>query len=316
MALLRNAGLLRDFLAVARTGSLSAAAEELAVSQPALTKSVRRLEHHYGVTLFERRARGMALTAFGETLLGHAKLIDSQCRFADVEMTAFAQGHTGRFRIGAGPFWGATIMPLAIARLQEQLPSLEVELDVGVNTVIHPRLFGGDLDIVVCALSEAEMLPPGIEVRRFFDLHMRVIAGERHPLLKRRRVEAADFAKYPWALYQRDREIVRKLVAALGRDGGAPPRIVVESSSVLAVMELLKAGPYLSCIADAFLRARPDSGIGVVPYQRDIWTCPSGALFHKSLRDFAPVRMLLRAIDELSARLSRPVALPRKRHAA
>jgi DNA-binding transcriptional LysR family regulator len=68
MPLLRNTGLLRDFLAVTRAGSLSAAAQELSVSQPALTKNIRRLEQHYGVALFERKARGMALTPFGETL--------------------------------------------------------------------------------------------------------------------------------------------------------------------------------------------------------------------------------------------------------
>src|SRR6185437_3496495 len=186
MPLLRNAALLRDFLAVAGTGGVSAAAQTLGVSQPALTKSIRRLEAHYGLALFERRARGMALTPFGETLLAHAKLIDAQCRFADAEMRAFTKGAAGRLRIGAGPFWGATVIPLAIVRLQQQLPNLEVELDVGVNTIIHPKLFAGDLDIVVCALPDAGVPPPGIDVHRFFDLTMRVIAGDDHPLVRRR----------------------------------------------------------------------------------------------------------------------------------
>src|SRR5690242_8100289 len=190
MPLLRNAALLRDFLAVAGTGGVSAAAQMLGVSQPALTKSIRRLEAHYGLALFERRARGMALTPFGETLLGHAKLIDAQCRFADAEMRAFAKGKGGRLRIGAGPFWGATVLPVAIAALQAELPGLQIDLDVGVNTLIHPRLFAGDLDIVVCALPDTDLFPPGIEVHRFFDLRMRVIAGVDHPLLKRRQVGA------------------------------------------------------------------------------------------------------------------------------
>lgn len=305
MPLLRNAALLRDFLAVTRAGSLSAAAQALDVSQPALTKSIRRLEQHYGVALFERRARGMALTSFGDTLLGHAKLIEAQCRFADDEMQGFARGEGGRLRIGAGPFWGATVLPVAIAKLQKQLPKLQVELDVGVNTLIHPRLFAGDLDIVVCALPDLELLPPGIDVHRFFDLKMRVIAGDAHPLLQRRRVVAADFAPYPWALYQRDREIVQKLLAALRSDGGGPPRVMVESSSVLAVLELLKSGPYLSCIADAFLRVRPESGVRAVAFQRDIWSCPSGALYHRTLRHFAPIHALIAVIDTISAELSR-----------
>src|SRR5438874_140897 len=95
MALLRNADLLRSFLAVARTGNLSAAARELSVSQPALTKSVRKLEQQVGVTLFDRRARGMALTPSGTALLAHARLIETQCRFADAEIAAISHATRG-----------------------------------------------------------------------------------------------------------------------------------------------------------------------------------------------------------------------------
>ena len=305
MHLLRNAALLRDFLAVTRAGSVSAAAQELAISQPALTKSIRRLEQHFGVALFERRARGMALTPFGDTLLGHAKLIEAQCRFADDEIRSFAKGEGGRLRVGGGPFFGATVLPLVIAELQQQLPRLAIDLEVGVNTVLHPRLFAGDLDIVVCALPDVTQMPPGIEVHRFFDLHMRVIAGDGHPLLARSRVSAHDLAPYPWALYQRDRELMQKLLTTLHAEGAPPPRITVESDSVLAVLELLNSGPYLSCIADAFLRVRPRSGVRAVPFTRDIWSCPSGALYHQTLRRFAPIHALIAAIDRISARLAR-----------
>src|SRR5689334_10300806 len=102
MPLLRNADLLRPFLAVARTGNLSAAARELSLSQPALTKSVRKLEEIVGVPLFERRARGMTLTGSGTALLAHARRIEAQCRFADAEIGAIARGEAGSIRIGAG----------------------------------------------------------------------------------------------------------------------------------------------------------------------------------------------------------------------
>lgn len=255
MPLLRNAALLRHFLVIAETGTVSSAARRLGISQPALTKSIRRLEAHYGLPLFERKPRGMALTPLGDMLLSHAKLIDAQCRFADAEMQAFTKGAGGRLRIGAGTFFGATVLPAAIARVQRLLPNLEVTLDVGVNTLIHPRLFADDLDIVVCALPDAGALPLGIDVHRFFDLTMRVIAGFEHPLARRRHAKASDLVRYPWVLYQHDREIMHKLLTALRADGAEAPRVMVETSSVLSVIELLKSGPYLSCIADAFLRA-------------------------------------------------------------
>jgi DNA-binding transcriptional LysR family regulator len=303
MALLRSAGLLRPFLAVARAGTLSAAARELAVSQPALTKSVRKLEQQCGVPLFDRRARGMALTPSGEALLAHARLIEAQCRVADGEIEGLIRGQAGRIRVGAGPYWGNTVVPRAVARLQEQLPRLDVGLDVGVNSVILPKLFAGELDLVVGALPEIGALPPGIERRDFFRIHLRVVAGRHHPLHARARVTAADLARYPWVLYQNDRDVMDRLAELLQRGGAPKPHIRVETTSLLAVMQLLRTGPYLACVADALLRAAPEPDIGVLPYARNVWSFPSGALFHASVRDFAPIRTLL---DLLSREVSAP----------
>src|SRR5215472_5730771 len=179
MALLRHADLLRPFLAVARHGNLSAAARELAVSQPALTKSVRKLEQQVGVPLFERRARGMALTRSGAALYDHARQIDVPCRIAEDAIDATASGQAGRIRIGAGTYWGM-IVPRAIARLQEQLPRLEVDLEISVNSILLPKLFAGDLDLVMCRLPDPGTVPAGIERRAFLDLDLRIVASKRH----------------------------------------------------------------------------------------------------------------------------------------
>jgi DNA-binding transcriptional LysR family regulator len=119
----QNIALLRQFLAVAKAGSISAGAQDLAMSQPAVTKAIHRLEDELGVSLFERRARGIALTRFGEALLRHAKLIETEWSFAQAEIGAFRAGHAGRLRIGGGPFFGAALLPRAIARLHESFPS-------------------------------------------------------------------------------------------------------------------------------------------------------------------------------------------------
>jgi len=211
MALLRSAGLLRPFLAVARAGTLSAAARELSVSQPALTKSVRKLEQQVGVPLFDRRARGMTLTASGAALLAHARMIEAQCRVADGELEALARGHAGRIRLGAGPYWGNTVVPRAIARLHERLPRLDVGLEVAVNTVIQPKLYAGELDVIVGALPESAGLPAGIERRDICRINLRVVAGRDHPLQRRKRVTVADLGRYPWVVYQHDRDVMDHL---------------------------------------------------------------------------------------------------------
>ncbi|MEO6929290.1 MAG: LysR family transcriptional regulator, partial [Casimicrobiaceae bacterium] len=163
----------------------------MSITQPALTKNIQRLEEHLGVKLFDRLPRGMALTSYGRTLLPHARRIQAECHFADVAMQAFSGGRSGRLRVGAGPFFGAALVPGAIVELQQRFPKLDVEIVVGVNDLTHARLFDGGLDIVFCGLPEAADLPPHIERHPFFDIESRVVAGERHPLLRRKDVPAA-----------------------------------------------------------------------------------------------------------------------------
>jgi len=293
MSLLRNAGLLRPFLAVARAGTISAAARELAVSQPAVTKSVRKLEEQLGVPLFDRRARGMALTASGTALLAHARSIEAQCRVADGELDALSRGLAGRIRLGAGPYWGNTVVPRAIARLHEGMPGVDVDLEVGVNTVIQPKLYAGELDLIVGALPESLVMPAGIARRDIYRINLRVVAGRHHPLQARSRVAVTDLARYPWVVYQHDRDVMDKLAALLQRSGAKPPEIRVETTSVTAVIQLLRNGPYLACLADAYLRAAPEPGIAILRYPREIWSFPSGVLYHEAVGTFAPIRLLI-----------------------
>jgi DNA-binding transcriptional LysR family regulator len=340
MGPLQQGALLRHFLAVANERSVSAAARALAISQPALTRSIRRLEADYGVALFERLPRGMALTPFGEVLFRHAQRIATEIQFAEAEMDAFREGHAGRLRVGAGPFWGTTIVPVGIARMQERFPKLAVHLDVGVNAVILPKLFDGELDLVFGAIPEADAVPPFILRREFLANDIRVVASASHPLLQRSRVGAAgatqgarplrgerreatqgghirarDLAPYAWVVYQQDRDVIVRLLAAMQAAGAAPPAIRVESTSMSALIRLLKAGPYLACVSEALINAQPDVGIRIVPVALEIWRFPTGMLLHRSLEHYAPARSLadcvyaevgtLRQTPDASARVAR-----------
>jgi DNA-binding transcriptional LysR family regulator len=303
MTTLRASPLLRHFLAVVDAGSLTAAAARLSITQPALTKAIRKLEEELGVQLFERLPRGMAPTAYGRTLLPHARRIQAECRFADVEMQAFRGGRSGRLRVGAGPFFGAALVPGAVIEVQRRYPKLDVELDVGVNESTHPRLFDGGLDIVFCGLPAAGELPPFIERHPFFEIEARVIAGTRHPLMRRRSVPASALVDYPWAIYQEDREAIAHLYAAMREAGAKPPRIAVETTSLTMLIELLTDGPYLTCVADAMVAAQPDRGLAIVPYPQPIWKFPAGALLHRSLAHYAPLRLMHDAVRAAAGRL-------------
>ena len=311
MGTLQPGSLLRHFLAVASEHSISAAARSLSISQPALTRSIKRLETDFGVPLFERLPRGMALTPFGDVLFRHAQRIATEIEFAESEMQAFREGHAGRLRVGAGPFWGATIVPVAIARLQQRYPKLAVHLDVGVNAVILPKLFDSELEIVFCAMPDPQTLPPFVVHRDFLPNDIRVVAGAQHPLQARSRVAARDLGAFPWVVYQQDRDMVSRLLAALKAAGAPPPSIRVEVTSMSALTRLLKAGPYLACVSEALINAQPDIGLRIVPVPLSIWRFTTGMLVHRSLENYAPARALAEYVYDEVEKLKRTSASPR-----
>lgn len=297
----QNIALLRPFLAVAKAGSISAGAAALAMSQPAVTKAIQRLEDELGVALFERRPRGIALTRFGEALLRHGKLIETEWSFARAEIGAFRAGHAGRLRIGGGPFFGAALLPPAIAALTARFPQLRVDLRIGVNTNMLPRLLDGDVDVLVGRLPEPEALPGHVVRRPIADLRLGVIAARGHPLAGRRRVDGDALSRYPFAVYQEDREGLAGMVAALARLGARPPQIAVESTSLLAVFQLLRSGPYLSCLAVGLLRQPFGADLVEIAVPETISRFPAGAMFPRTLASVAPVEMLVDLLREGAA---------------
>ena len=297
MSLLRHAQVLRQFMVVAQTGSLTAAAQKLAVTQPALTKSIQRLEDDLGVRLFERLPRGVSLTGYGKALLPHAQRIDAAVRLADLEMLAYGGGHTGQLKLGTGLMFGATLVPNAIAVLHGRYPGITFQIVSAATDVNYPRLLAGELDMLFGVLPPVDALPEHLTYRVITQVGLRVIAGPQHPLLARPRVQARELAQYPWAVMQHDRELVASLTATLRREGTPSVRIAVEATSLSSLVRLLKSGPYLSCVAEG-IAALPELGLAFVPYPRRIVRGDAGVVLHRSLERYAPAAML---IDQVCA---------------
>jgi DNA-binding transcriptional LysR family regulator len=310
MDLLRNVGLLRHFLAVAKEGNLTAAAARLRLSQPALTKSIRRLEEECGTPLFDRHTRGVSLTLYGKALLRHARLIDAECRFATSEIEALRHGHRGQLRIGGGPFWGATLLPRAVGRLHEAFPDLRVNLQIGVNSVVHPLLFEGELDLVVSAAPDLAHLPSHTAFRQINTIHLRIFAREGHPLFAKPEIHVDELSRFYWVVYQHDPDVIGRLTSALSSLGAAgPPRIAVEASSLLAILELVRSSDFLACLAAPLFNILHDFGIRAVPIDADIWSFPAGVLYHRSLEASAPFTVLTTFLAEQASKLEPATAM-------
>jgi DNA-binding transcriptional LysR family regulator len=302
MAILRNAHLFRQFLAVVHEGSLTAAARKLAMTQSALTKSIRKLEEELGSTLFERLPRGIALTVYGKTLLPHAQRIAAECRLADLELQAFGSGHTGLLKVGAGLMFGATMVPSAISQLYEQYPGVAFQLVSGVTEVNYPLLRDGELDLMFGLLPPSDTIPDYLTRRPIMELSSRVVAGTTHPLMRKKQVKAAELADYPWVVIQHDRELVNNILTTLAAEGGRTPKINVEVTSLSSLVRLLKGGTYLSCFAEPIV-AMPDLGLALVPYGQRMLRGQAGVVFHRSLERYGPAAKLVELVEAAAAQM-------------
>lgn len=132
--------LVRSFLAVADTGSLSAAARETGQSQPTLGRHIRALEDQAGGALFERHARGFSLSALGQALLPGVEAMRDGAQQVALAAAGRDERETGPVRITASIFVSVHILPRIIARIRQHYPGIEIELtssDQTENLLFH-----------------------------------------------------------------------------------------------------------------------------------------------------------------------------------
>src|SRR3954447_25888028 len=152
-----DAGRLRVFREVVRRGSLSAAAEALSFTQPAVSRQIAALEREAGAQLLERTPRGIRLTGAGRVLLGHAEAILDRMATARAQVASVASLTGGRLRIGSFQTANATIVPRAIAAFARAHPHVELSLVEATTLDAIARLRAGEVDVAVLThLPEVE----------------------------------------------------------------------------------------------------------------------------------------------------------------
>ena len=199
------------FRKVVELGSVTKAARDLFVTQPAVSKQLRLLEEELGCDLFLRRGSRMILTREGDFLYGHAKNIVTRINDLPAEMNSFLHRVSGRLVIGCGPHTSRAIMPDLIAELVGKYP--------GIQPVIFEKdwsesigdLLDGKLDIVV---GVTPYRSEKIAFTRLFRSRMVLIHSPRSPLAREKMITPACLKKQPCITYT-DESILKKYLAAL-----------------------------------------------------------------------------------------------------
>lgn len=288
---------LRYFDAVARHGSFSAAARALGITQPGLTKAIRRLEASLDCNLFRRLARGVALTAQGEALLRHANQLNVQLLDAREEVRALNHGAIGCIRIGAGPSWLTSALPGIVTQMAADYPGLTFRVVGGFKGNLIELLRGGDLDLVVSALPNR--IPQGLCTIPLTQDTLSLVARRGHPLRTKRRLHAANTLEYPWILPSRS-VLSRLRLEALFRVAGLePPEPKIEADSISFIAGVLRNSDMLSFMTSQIIRTDMD-GIAplTIPGLSNVRS--AGILFRTSTGSLPATRTFIKAIKSFA----------------
>lgn len=251
---------LQYFLKIAEQRSITAAAAELNITQPTLTKSLRLLEQDLGVPLFERLPRGVELTLYGRSLVRHAQAVQVQLDDAVGELDGLRNGAEGQVMIGAGPAWLRRHLPFAVARTLAGRPRLKFRIFGGFDEALLRALRHGDLDFVIAEISGSEA-EADLQIVPLTSDALSVACRKGHPLVGERKVDLKALLAFPWVLPANNPRARRKLEALFIARDIAPPVPAVETESMAFVFAMLRASDSLTYTTTNTVASREGAGL-------------------------------------------------------
>ncbi|KOG54721.1 LysR family transcriptional regulator [Streptomyces griseoflavus] len=260
-----NLDRLRTLSAVARHGSVSAAAEGLHVTTSAVSQQLAKLERETGQQLLAKNGRGVRLTDAGRLLADHAARILSQVELAQADLEAHRGQAVGELRLGAFPTAARGLFPGALARLRVEHPQLrprltEMEPDVSVRGVVRGDI---DLGVVLDWHNRPLSLPEGLAKAPILDDPADVAMPADHPLARRRSVVLEDFADDEWISWPQGEFCHDWLMFTL-RGQGIEPRLSHMAEEHHTQLALIEAGLGVA-VAPRLGRGPVPAGVSVVP---------------------------------------------------
>lgn len=212
---------LRYFLSLARLRNFHRAADELHLSQQALSASISALERDLGVPLIVRSRQGAELTRYGEALVPRAQAMLGDARLARAELRGMLDATQGPVRAGVGAFFAHHVFPEALIRFVGKYPRVDVTVIDGTSSDLLAALLRGEVDFVVSTPAAESTVPPGLESELLFETVDAVFVGAQHPLASRRQVVLSDLVAWPWVLP--GRLVSSGRLENAFRAGGLPP---------------------------------------------------------------------------------------------
>jgi len=244
---------LRLFLAVARSGSIVRAANEIGLTQPALSKSIAELERTFGVRLFDRTNRGVTPTPHGEVLLRRATGVFEELRQAVDELGTLTDASRGELRLGGTPTMCAGLLPRAITSVLGNRPKFRFHVAELESGKLGSEVLTRSLDV---GLGREQVVGANenLVFDRLFDDRLFIVAGAHHPLAGRRSITLEEAADQQWVLPTTEASVTAQFGSELRKQRLELPQSTVTTMSVLVRYELIASNSFLTVMYGSVLR--------------------------------------------------------------
>lgn len=239
---------LRAFVAIAESGTFTAGAHRVHVTQAAISMQIRQLETEIGAKVFVRAPRHVILTEAGEHLLRRARQILREHDAAIDEIAELAGAERGRLRIGSASAMVLTDqLPIILKELRRQHPGADIAVTSGTSEALVDQILAGELDIAFVSLPVDAR---GIQTERLSDDQLVAIASPRHKLSKQKTISAYTLAGERLILGERGGN-TRRLIDQFFAQAGVTLKVAMELSRQAAIRRMVEE----------------DMGVGIVPFE-------------------------------------------------
>ena len=297
--------LLRQFVVLAETGNYTRASERLNISQPALSKNMKRLEFEFDCEIIERHNTGCFLTPYGKVLYNHAKVIDNEMELLKADLLQALENHEKHLKIAWGLLW--QIMFVSDILLEVEKQSNNTILITGENGITHlmqEQLLRGGCDMFLGRIPNER--DSKLVYEPLIDSHHRVFAHVNHPLYARCRsgdtVTLDDLSSYKWLIFGSKEDLTGYEIPMALKEK-VDIHTVIDVNGFLIIMQILQKSDSLILLpyqTEPVLR-----NYSIYPLNTrnlEFENFISGFMYRKDMEENPYLQLVVRAVKSVVAR--------------
>ncbi len=286
---------LQAFVAVAESGSFSGAAEQLFLTQPAISKRVALLERHLDTPLFDRVGRQITLTQAGQSLLGNARRILQQVADAERDVADLSGAVRGKLSLATSHHIGLHRLPPGLRRFTADYPEVKLDLHFLDSEQAYQEVLHGRFDLAVVTLAlEAD---PRIHSRTLWQDQLHFVAAAGHPLTKQEALTLADLSPHQ-AIMPDQHTYTTRLIQQLFDRQHQSLDVTMVTNHLDTIKMMVSIGLGWGVLPHTLI----DDQVQILPVQAPTLTRPLGCVYHRQRSLSNAARIFLELLASINGR--------------